>query len=163
METASERRLRARAPLEAVWAESATLERLLVHPPEIVRFEVAPGGDHAALEVRLAWGRFDWNLDGTARRTGCVTHEGVSVEVELPGLNLAFQAKVELSAAAEGETNVTYRGRLASENPLVNRLAAAFKGITEFHVRSTVENLAAAAERRFQAEEQLLRRFGAGR
>ena len=160
MEATYEHRVRVRAPVEVVWSECAEADRVLRHAPEVVGYEVAPSGDEGTLSVRLAWGRFEWNLDGRARVAERVPSERVAVDVDLPGLGIAFTGCIELSEAADDEVNAVYRGSLTSDHPLVNRLKAAFADITETHVRATVEGLAAAAERRWQAEEQLLRRFG---
>ena len=156
MEATAEHRVRVKAPLEVVWSESSEPDRVARHAPEVTNYHVDPSGDSGTLSVHLAWGRFDWNLDGAAHLSERVPPERIGLTVDLPGLGLALQNSLELAEAAGDEVNACYRASLSSEHPLVNKLSGAFADLLEFHVRSTVENLAAAAERRWQAEQRLL-------
>lgn len=161
METSAEHRVRVRAPLEVVWSECSEPDRMMRHAPEIRGYAVDPGGESGTLSVHLAWGRFDWHLDGSGRLAERVPPERIGLDVSLPGLGISFEARLELAEAAGEEVNACYRGSLSSNHPVVNKLSGAFADLTEVHVRATVENLAAAAERRWQAEKQLLGKFGA--
>lgn len=156
METTAEHRVRINAPLEVVWSESSEPDRVARHAPEITAYHVDPSGESGTLSVHLAWGRFEWNLEGAARLAERVPPERLGLDVDLPGLGIALHNSLELAEAAAEEVNACYRGALASEHPLVNKLRNAFADLLEFHVRTTVENLAAAAERRWQAEKKLL-------
>ena len=160
MELTYEHRVRVKAPLDVVWSECSEPDRVLRHAPEITAYAVDSSGEAGTVSVHLAWGRFEWNLDGTGRLVERVPPERVGLDVDLPGLGIAFEARIELAEAGGEEVNACYRGSLSSDHPLVNSLPGAFADLAEFHVRHTVENLAAAAERRWQAEKQLLGRFG---
>ena len=156
MESSAEHRVRVNAPLEVVWSESSEPDRVARHAPEVTAYHVDQSGESGTLCVHLAWGRFEWNLDGAARLTERVPPERLGLDVDLPGLGLTLHNSLELAEAAAEEVNACYRGSLVSDHPLVNKLSSAFADLLEFHVRTTVENLAAAAERRWQAEQRLL-------
>lgn len=148
--------LRAAAPLDTVWDELHTLERLLENVQTISSFEIEADGRHASFTGALTRWPASWrSLPGQAEITSTERPRRLGLTLTVPEVALQFVGTFELDPVAAEETNITYRGELHCEHPLAARLRHVLTGILETHMDALVTRIASRAARRTAAAHAL--------
>lgn len=156
MEIDVERSERITAPLQLVWDETDSLEKLLAKTPQAFTYEVLPGGQRATAMSRLAWGPIKWSVDVEVSIEEYRPLEQIAYCVSAPSLALRFQGVIDLIPVGERETRLDYRGHLDVGHQYVSRMRGLFNDITEEHVCGLIGRVKVKAEQRRLAQERLL-------
>ena len=147
---------RAAAPIDIVWDELHTLERLLENIPTISSFEVDADGRHASFTGALTRWPASWRaLPGQAEITSSEPPRRLELTLTVPEVGLHFVGTFELASVAAEETNLTYRGELRCDHPLAARLRHVLTGILETHMDALATRIASRAARRTAAAHAL--------
>jgi carbon monoxide dehydrogenase subunit G len=148
--------LRAAAPLDTVWDELGALERVLENIPTISSFEVDVDGQHASFTGALTRWPASWrSLPGQVEITSSEAPRRLELTMTVPDVGLHFVGTFELDPVAAEETNVSYRGELRCDDPLVARLRHVLTGILESHIHALATRIASRAARRTAAAHAL--------
>jgi hypothetical protein len=148
--------IRTAAPLDAVWDELHTLERLLEHTPTVSSFEVDPGGGHASFTGSLVRWPASWrSLPGRAEIVAAEPERRLEWIVTIPDVQLRFAGTFELDPVAAEETNLTYSGVLRCDHRLASRLGRVLAVILESSMDALATRTASRAARRTAAAHAL--------
>jgi len=148
--------IRTRAPVETVWDELRTLERLLENTPTVSSFSVDDDGRHASLVGGLTRWPVAWrSLAAEAEIVEVDPPHRLDWTLTVAELDLRFAGTFELTPVSAEETNLTYRGSLRCGDSPVCLLRHVLAGILEGHMEALATRLATRAARRTAAEQAL--------
>jgi carbon monoxide dehydrogenase subunit G len=156
MEIDIERQERMLAPVELVWDEIDTLEKLLAKSPQTFNYDVVPGGQRATAKANLAWGPIKWTLDIEASIEDFRPLQHLVYAIEAPSLELRFEATIDLVVVGDAETRLDYRAKLDLRHRLASRMRGMFNEIAEEHAHGLVSRVKVKSEQRRLAQERLL-------
>jgi uncharacterized membrane protein len=155
LEADHETTVRVMAPIEGVWEEIRTIDRLLAFMHRVERFEAQPDGRTARVWSRLAWGPLDWELEGSVALTEAVTPRRLAWSGVIPRLGLTVEGVLELAPGAHDETVLCYRAALRCDHHLVARLEGVLTAGLEDHVETFTARVATLAAQHAQAKQRL--------
>lgn len=150
------------APIETVWDEIRTVDRLLAYAPEIGSFTAEPDGQRARFMSNMAWGPIDWKAEGTAIILEVTPMERLRWCLEMATLQMRLDLTFHLATGANRETVLRYGGRMFCDHKLVRRLRGMLTDAIEEHVHSTAGRVATLAAQHSLAEQRLRFRAAPG-
>jgi carbon monoxide dehydrogenase subunit G len=156
MEIDIERHERILAPVELVWDEIDTLEKLLAKSPQAFNYDLVPGGQRATAKANLAWGPIKWTLDIEASIEDFRPLQRLVYVIVAPTLELRLEATIDLVVVGDAETRLDYRAKLDLRHRLASRMRGMFNEITEEHTHGLVSRVKVKAEQRRLAQDRLL-------
>ncbi|MGH8992393.1 MAG: SRPBCC family protein [Acidimicrobiia bacterium] len=157
MEIDIERQERITAPLLLVWDEIDSLEQILAKSPQAFSYDMVPGGGRATIRANLAWGPLKWSVEGETVLADLVPQHRITYALDVPSLELHYEATIEVDPVGDGETKLDYRGHLEARGRMANRMRGMFSQILEEHGTGIVRKVKVKAEQRRLAQERLLK------
>jgi carbon monoxide dehydrogenase subunit G len=157
MELDVERRERITAPLQLVWDEVDTLDRLLAKIPQAYDYDIVLGGQQATGKARLAWGPVKWTVDVEVLLADLRPFNHLQYVIAVPSLDMRYVATLVVAGAGSSETRLHYRAHLDVGHRMANRLRGMCNELIEDHTHSLVTRVKIRAEQRRLAQERLLR------
>lgn len=149
------RSVRVAAPIDMVWDELGSLDRLMKQIPEVAYVRLEPDGRTAHITTSLAWGPISWKFANVSLAVSRPPHQ-LQWCVHASSLQLDFEGTFDLApAAVRNETLLTYRGSLRCRHRLLSRLRGALASSLEGHVNSLTERLAVLAAQHTEAKARL--------
>lgn len=157
MEIEVERHERITAPVQLVWEEIDSLEQILAKSPQAFSYDVVPGGQRAVIKSNLAWGPLKWAVEGEASLHDVVARQHLCYQLDVPSLEMHFEATIDLTVVGDTETRLDYRGQMEIRHRLAGRMRGMFSEMLEEHASGLVRRVKVHAEQRRLAQERLLK------
>jgi len=144
------------APIDAVWAQISTLERVLAHVSEASDVVLEADG-RVRFRARLRWGPFGYALAGVGVITEMRAPAELRCELRMPAAGATVVDRFELTEVSGSETSlrVVVDAQLGQ---LARRISGVAVDAVEVHARRLAANAAGRAERHWQAEQRLRNR-----
>jgi carbon monoxide dehydrogenase subunit G len=148
--------VRTEAPVEAVWDEVSTLDRLLGHVPAISSVELGPDGMTGSFTFVLSrLGRLWKRLETRATVTEVTPPSRLQWRLETPSLEWDFAGTYELTPVGTDETTLVYRGTMRFSDRYAGPLQPIHAEVLEEHLDTLANRIAARAARHTLAERTL--------
>ena len=148
--------VRTEAPVDAVWDEVSTLDRLLGHVPAISSVELGPDGMTGSFTFVLSrLGRLWKRLETRATVTEVTPPGRLQWRLETPSLEWDFAGTFELTTVATDETTLVYRGTMRFSDRYAGPLQPIHAEVLEEHLDTLANRIAARAARHTLAERTL--------
>lgn len=156
MEIDVERHERILAPVQLVWDEIDSLERILPKTPHVTSYDIVPGGRRATGTSKVAWGPIQWTIALEIAVESLQPREQIGFRVVAPSYDMSVDATIELKVVGEAETRLDYRGHVEVRHRMANRMRGMFNEMVEEHMHGLVSRVKVKAEQRRLAQERLL-------
>ena len=152
--------LRIDAPIEAVWDQIETLDRIMRHAPEVDSFELEPGGQRAQWRGRLIAGPFRRDAGGSAELVERVERRSIAYTTTIPVIDTRYSGIFVLASGGEGVTVMGYRGSFVCRHLLASVMRQPLTAVLEDHVLSVPARVAQLAEQHAAFERKMRLRAG---
>jgi carbon monoxide dehydrogenase subunit G len=146
---------RVAAPLQAVWNEVLSLEKILTNSPPAFTWDSIPGTDRASVTIVLPLGPLKWSIACQAQTEELRPAERIIFTIDGPSAELHFRGVIDVQPLGETETKLSYSATVESQHRFANRLRGLLSEILEGQVRGLVSVVRAKAQRRQRAQERL--------
>lgn len=156
MEIDVERHERILAPIQLVWEEIDSLERILPKTPQVTSYDIVPGGRRATGATKVAWGPIQWTIAVEVTVEALRPRELMRFRVVAPAYDIVVDAAIELKVVGEAETRLDYRGHVEVRHRMAHRMRGMFNEMVEEHMHGLVSRVKVKAEQRRLAQERLL-------
>jgi carbon monoxide dehydrogenase subunit G len=156
LELEIQRHERINAPLQLVWEEMDSLEQILAKSRQISDYAVAPGGQKATGNIKLAWGPVKWTIGLEVLLTRRIPRQHVTFAIGAPSLETQGEITTTLAPIGEIETKLDYRCALEVRHRMASRMRGLFNEILEDQAHSILHRVKVKSEQRRLAQEKLL-------
>jgi carbon monoxide dehydrogenase subunit G len=146
--------LRIEAPLDAVWEEIRTIDRILKRAPEVDEFELEPDG-RATWRGRFVSGRFHRDVIGRAEIVDLAEGRNVTYTTTIPTLEARFNGIFALAPGGEDVTVMGYRGAFVCRHRFAWLMRQPLTAILEDHVLSVPARVGQLAHQHAAFERQM--------
>jgi len=148
--------VRTEAPVDAVWDEVSTLDRVLGHVPAISSVEFGADGMTGSFTFVLSRLGRVWNRFETIAIVTEVTPPGrLQWRLDTPSLEWEFVGTFELSPIGTDETTLVYRGTMRFSDRYAGPLQPIHAEVLEEHLDTLANRIASRAARHTVAERVL--------
>jgi carbon monoxide dehydrogenase subunit G len=148
--------VRIEAPVDTVWDEVSTLDRLLGHVPAISSVQLGADGMTGSFTFVLSrLGRLWKRLETRAVVTEVTPPRSLQWRLETPSLEWEFVGTFELSPVGTDETTLVYRGTMRFSDRSAGPLHPIETDVLEEHLDTLANRIAGRAARHTLAERTL--------